>query len=159
MLFFQHPARATQSVTLSWTPSLNLNVIGYKIYTGTASRQYSITNNIGLLSSTTITGLVRGQTYYFAATTYDLLGRQSALSSEVTYTVPPRQALLGSATKVGKQFSFIVSGLTGSNYVVQASADLLKWVTLQTNQAPFTFVDTNAASFSRRFYRAYYLSL
>jgi hypothetical protein len=31
------------------------------------------------------------------------------------------------------------------------------WMPLQTNVSPFTFIDTNAAAFPARFYRAQYL--
>jgi hypothetical protein len=37
--------------------------------------------------------------------------------------------------------------------MVQASTDLVSWLPLQTNPAPFLFVDTNAAGYRCRFYR------
>jgi hypothetical protein len=40
--------------------------------------------------------------------------------------------------------------------VVQASTNLINWVPLQTNTAPFTFVDANAGNFRQRFYRSIY---
>ena len=57
------------------------------------------------------------------------------------------------------QITFNVSGVTNIplQYVVQASTDLVNWVSLQTNTSPFVFVDTNASQFSQRFYRTYYL--
>ena len=36
----------------------------------------------------TISGLVPGATYYFAATTYNAAGLESPFSSEVSYLVP-----------------------------------------------------------------------
>ena len=44
-----------------------------------------------------------------------------------------------------------------ARYAVQASTNLVNWVSVQTNTAPFTFVDTNIAAYSKRFYRAYAL--
>jgi hypothetical protein len=38
--------------------------------------------------------------------------------------------------------------------VIESSTDLVNWVSLQTNSSPFTFTDTSAASYPRRFYRA-----
>ena len=38
--------------------------------------------------------------------------------------------------------------------VLESSIDLLDWQSLQTNSAPFTFVDTNAPGTAHRFYRA-----
>jgi DNA/RNA endonuclease G (NUC1) len=54
------------------------------------------------------------------------------------------------------QFRFTVSGYTGTNYVVQAMTNLAtpNWISLTTNAAPFTFVETNANLFNQRFYRA-----
>jgi endonuclease G len=55
-----------------------------------------------------------------------------------------------------KQFHFTVNGWTGTNYVVQATTNLVSstWISLTTNVAPFQFTETNAGSFSGRFYRA-----
>jgi hypothetical protein len=60
---------------------------------------------------------------------------------------------LDSASYASGQYAFKVSGASGYNYLVQASSDLVNWVSLQTNSAPFTFVDTNAGQFDQRFYR------
>jgi endonuclease G, mitochondrial len=54
------------------------------------------------------------------------------------------------------QFRFTVNGWTGTNYVVQATTNLVtaNWISLKTNAAPFQFAETNASSVSQRFYRA-----
>ncbi|HEV2694839.1 MAG TPA: fibronectin type III domain-containing protein [Verrucomicrobiae bacterium] len=158
MLSAQLPVQAAQSVTLTWNPSVATNVAGYRVYSGTASHSYATTNIIGAATNTTISSLVEGRTYYFAATTYDSAGNESAFSSETSYTVPVPPVALGAPARAGSQFSFSVSGATGSQYVVQASTNLVNWVSLQTNTAPFMFVDTKAACFSQRYYRTYYLS-
>jgi hypothetical protein len=56
----------------------------------------------------------------------------------------------------GNQFRFTLTGTTGSNYVVQATTNLIlpNWLPLLTNAGPFIFVDSNAATFGRRFFRA-----
>jgi hypothetical protein len=51
------------------------------------------------------------------------------------------------------QFRLDVAGLAGYSYVVQASTDLVSWLPVQTNPAPFVFVDTNGLSYRYRFYR------
>jgi hypothetical protein len=53
-------------------------------------------------------------------------------------------------------FSFTVAGVPGYNYAVQASTNLIDWVSLLTNTSPFTFTDTNTASFQQQFYRSIY---
>jgi len=62
------------------------------------------------------------------------------------------------AAHVKGQFALNVSGVPNAQYVVQASTNLVNWVAVQTNSAPFTFVDAVAGQFSRRFYRTVLLS-
>ena len=85
---------ATASVKLAWNPSISTNVVGYKIYFGLASGVYN--NTISVTSSTstnaTVTGLIQGTTYYFAATAVDALGGESPFSNETLYAVPVNSA-------------------------------------------------------------------
>ena len=70
---------------------------------------------------------------------------------------PSAPAILSALTyNPNQQFQFTVSGTQGSNYVVQASTNLTasNWVSLKTNVSPFTFVESNASFYARRFYRA-----
>jgi endonuclease G len=54
-----------------------------------------------------------------------------------------------------RQFKFTVNGSTGTNYVVQATTNLTTgWTSLATNTPPFLFTESNANTFTRRFYRA-----
>ena len=53
-------------------------------------------------------------------------------------------------------FQFQVAGVPGFNYAVQESTNLIDWVSLITNTAPFGFTDTNAAGSPQQFYRAIY---
>jgi len=158
MWVFLLPVRANESVTLAWNASADPQVAGYKIYSGPASHSYASVLMVGNTTNATVTGLVPGATYYFAATTVDRSGAESGYSNETQYTVPVTPAALTTATLSGGQFSVNVSGDASQQYVVQASTDLVNWVSLQTNTAPFTFTDPNAAAFSQRFYRALYLA-
>ena len=144
---------AGQSIQLSWTPAVSTNVAGYKIYYGTQSLSYSNSVSAGNTTNVTISGFSPGTTYYFSATTYDSTGNESSFSSQTSYTVPSVPATLGNAIRANGQFSFLVSGNTGSNYVVQASSDLMTWSSITTNTAPFMFTDTNTAAYCKRFYR------
>jgi hypothetical protein len=65
----------------------------------------------------------------------------------------PAPLLSGAALSSG-QFSFSLSGVTGYSYAIEASADLVNWVAVQTNTAPFTFAVTNTGNFPQQFYRA-----
>jgi hypothetical protein len=50
-------------------------------------------------------------------------------------------------------FQFTVSGVPGFNYAVEGSSNLIDWVSLITNTAPFNFADTNTPGNPQRFYR------
>lgn len=64
---------------------------------------------------------------------------------------------LAPASHAGGQYALAVAGVPGYKYVVQGSTNLISWVSLQTNTAPFTFVDANAGKFRQRFYRSVYV--
>ncbi len=66
LILIQNSFSATQSVTLGWEPSLDSSVVGYKIYYGTTSHNYTNLVAVGNSTSATITGLISGETYYFA---------------------------------------------------------------------------------------------
>ena len=84
---FSAPA-ATASVTLAWNSSTDSTVAGYNIYYGGASYTYTNKISVGQATSVTISGLVQGTIYYFAATTHSASGTESPFSSELAYLVP-----------------------------------------------------------------------
>lgn len=74
----------------------------------------------------------------------------------LTPPAPPAVApVISGAAYSGGQFQFQLTGTTGSNYVVLTSTNLAdtNWISIWTNPAPFTFVETNATNFPLRFYR------
>jgi hypothetical protein len=76
------------NLTLAWDPSTDPTVVGYDVYYGGASGVYTNMIDVGTNTTVTISNLVPGATYYFAATTYTATGLQSTYSSEIVYTVP-----------------------------------------------------------------------
>jgi len=67
--------------------------------------------------------------------------------------VTPAPPVLGSAaTSSGGFFQLTVSG--NEPVIIQSSTNLVNWVDIATNVAPFTFTDTNNHGFKARFYRA-----
>jgi hypothetical protein len=70
-------------VTLSWTPNIESDLAGYKVYHGTTSRIYGTAVDIGKQTSYVVTGLGLG-THYFALTAYDTSGAESGFSNEVS---------------------------------------------------------------------------
>ncbi len=77
---------ATSSATLRWNAVTSATVSGYKVYVGEAPRQYTQTINVGTVTSSTVSSLIVGRTYYFAVTAYNSAG-ESAPSTEVTKTI------------------------------------------------------------------------
>ena len=63
---------ATGRVILAWDPSAGTNVIAdYKIYWGVATRTYTNSVSAGTNLTCTVSNLVRGPVYFFAATALD----------------------------------------------------------------------------------------
>jgi len=124
---FGATAPAGQSVTLVWNVNTDPNVTGCNVYYGVSSGNYTSVVNAGNVTNTTVSGLVAGVTYYFAATTYDAAGDQSGYSTEIAYTA------------------------------TTATQDLIAWTVIGTAtlgvSGSLDFTDTNAANFSKRFYR------
>lgn len=182
MVFVPEAGMASASVTLAWNPSTDPNVAGYDIYYGGASHTYTNSIWVGAVTNATISGLTEGATYFFAAKARNASGLESSFSNEASYTVPlstvkgqrpegplgdrrsgtaplnavTPQPTLGRPSRSNGQCSLTVAGASGYQCVIQVSTDLVNWVSVQTNAAPFTFVDTHAGQFSRRFYRAFY---
>ncbi|MGO9587030.1 MAG: Ig-like domain-containing protein, partial [Limisphaerales bacterium] len=64
--------------------------MGYNVYYGGASGAYTNEICAGNATNVTVSGLVQGTTYYFAATTFSASGLESPFSSEASYLVPPK---------------------------------------------------------------------
>jgi hypothetical protein len=77
------------TIILDWdAPTTNADgtaltdLVGYKIYYGTASRVYNHSIDVGNVTTYTLSGLTKGQTYYAAATAYDTSANESGYSDE-----------------------------------------------------------------------------
>ncbi len=70
------------TVTLAWDASSGAT--GYKLYYGTATKNYTTTIDVKNVLTYTIPNLPDGSTYYFAATAYDA-SSESDYSTEVSY--------------------------------------------------------------------------
>lgn len=74
----------TATAKLAWQPSTDPAVTGYKIYYGLASHTYPNAVDAGPATTVTISNLVQGMTYYFAATAYDASKTESPFSNEAS---------------------------------------------------------------------------
>ena len=100
---------------------------------------------------------VSGSTLY-AGGEFTTAGTNVSANAALAY-LPGSLAIITTNTAFGFTngvFGFDVSGPSGANVVIQASADLQTWIPLQTNllgSGPFYFSDPQSAANVRRFYR------
>src|SRR5581483_2859026 len=81
-----------QSVMLAWDPSTDPTTVGYCLYYGSASGNYTTRVDLKTNTTVTVTNLTGGQTYYFAATAYNAANVESPPSNEASFvasTNPP----------------------------------------------------------------------
>jgi hypothetical protein len=93
LLFLLHfgitSALGEETIWLSWnTPDPSEGVIAYQVYYGTSSHNYTSSDISYYPNGDLIPGLILGQTYYFAVAAVNTNGTVSALSQEISYTVP-----------------------------------------------------------------------
>ena len=152
-----NPVQAVLPLTLAWDPSLDTNIAGCNVYYGVASRSYTNMVHVGKATNATISGLVEGATYYFAATAYSILGLESDFSNEASYTVPMALARLQMRAAPARQVLLTVTGQIGHTYEILATQTFTAWTVIGTvtvgARGSMDFTDTNAASFPNRFYR------
>ncbi len=77
-----------RSITLTWDARLDPNIAGYRVLCGTVSKRPVAVVDVGSATSAVISNLAAGKKYYFAATAYDSLGRESSPSYEVSFSAP-----------------------------------------------------------------------
>jgi hypothetical protein len=142
-------------VVLGWDPSPSPEVVGYRIYSGAASGNYTNSLLVGNVTTHTVPGLASGVAYFFAVTALDTSGLESDFSNEVGY-VPGLPAVRIRVTPTG-QVVLTVKGLIDHTYHILATHTFTGWtvigtVTLGANGS-VDFTDTSAAGFPRRCYR------
>ena len=138
-----------QSVVLAWDPSYN--AAGYRLYSGTISGVSTQTIDVGNTTSTLVSNLILGQTYFFAVTAYNTTGQESALSNEISYvggaptpTPTPNPTPTSSATPTP-------NAPTNLNAVAVSSSQInLSWTDNSTNETGFKIArSTNGTNFTQ----------
>jgi len=117
----------------------------------------SIVTNLVAETNTTLT-LMAVQTNKignYSAVVTNILGKATTDVAHL-YVYLTEQASLAFQKYYSTQFQFEVSGITGANYVVQTSTNLIDWLAVYTNRTTFTNVDSTITNKPVRFYRALY---
>jgi uncharacterized repeat protein (TIGR02543 family) len=83
----------SNTATLAWDPPASgTNFSGYHLYYGTAPGTYQQAFgqgiSVGNVTTYTVMGLSHGTRYYFAVTTFDTAGNESAFSNEAFKDIP-----------------------------------------------------------------------
>lgn len=112
---------------------------------------------VGTISTLTIKNASAADNGNFSLTISNAVGSVTSINAPVTVLgiVAPLTLSIASADRAigcGLQ----LSGPQGSNYVIEASTDLVNWVPISTNAAPsgsVSYMDTDATNHPVRFYR------
>src|SRR5207245_641899 len=131
-------------VTLAWDPNTETDLAGYKLYYGTSSGSYPSSVDVGNLTSYTLSGLLEGRTYYFAATAYDLNVNESGFSNEVSKAIadvtPPTVSITAPAAGATVSGTMTVSASATDNVGIVGVQFKLDSVNLgaEVTAAPYT---------------------
>ncbi len=137
---------AQSSLTLAWAPSTDSTVIGYSLYQGGTSQNYTNVISVGTNTSATVSNLIAGATYYFAVTAYNAVGLESPFSNEIFYTVP--QTIVGGPIAV-VTFAADSGTITAPFTAIGGIMSQPFQTTLATGgRAAYTFSLTNSGSYT-----------
>jgi hypothetical protein len=72
------------SLALVWDPNKEADLAGYRLYYGSASREYTQMIDVGNVTEFRLDDLQKGMTYFLALTAYDFDGNESGFSKEAS---------------------------------------------------------------------------
>jgi hypothetical protein len=75
------------TVTVTWQPNTEPDLAGYKLYVGTSPGVFGAPIVVGKVTSYQVTGLMPGNTYYFAVSAYDANGNESQPSAVLSTSI------------------------------------------------------------------------
>jgi hypothetical protein len=79
-------------IQLQWDSNVELDLAGYRVYSGTQTRAYGTPTDVGKVNSYALTALAAGE-YFVAVTAYNAAGIESGYSNEVSVTVAPQATI------------------------------------------------------------------
>lgn len=133
------PGSTTRSVSLAWDPSPDSAVVGYRIYYGTTSGNWTNQIDIGNQTSVSLTGFVPQTTYYLTVKAYDSNHLESEPSNELEYMAPaaPSPTLRTTVAKLStKGVKLNFQATPGIQYRIESTEDFKTWTTVLTTNVP-----------------------
>lgn len=116
------PASFAGEMSLAWDPVSDTDLAGYKIYYGVSSGNYTEFRDVGMNTSTTLTGLDPCTVYYVAVKAYDSEGLESdAFSNEVVGL--PRPVVSAASPNSAEQGASLDVSVTGESFDSGASVE------------------------------------
>jgi uncharacterized repeat protein (TIGR01451 family) len=89
-----------------------------------------------------------------SATTLDPNSDDDSVNTLITVGTPVPPQLTPSYTAGTGAFQLTVTNSPGQSVIIQASTNLVSWISVYTNTEPFTFTNFDSTNFPFRFYRA-----
>ncbi len=118
---------------------------------------FSVLSGPAIVSGNILTPTGAGLVVLRASQSGDATNAPAPNADQVLIVVPGNNVITDFQRLANGMFTFRFYGEPGTNYVVQASTNLVNWLTLATNQVSglgyLEFTDPSAANFNRRFYR------
>jgi hypothetical protein len=147
---------AQDAISLTWMPSPSQEARGYAVYYGTASGSYDYRFDVGTNTTTTMSNLAGGLTYYFVVVTVDSNGDESVPSNEASYSVSDAPLAFNAIESRNGRVVLTWVAVPGKAYQIEFTTDLTRphWRLLGSVTAldrETTFSDRGSAP--RRYYR------
>jgi hypothetical protein len=121
-------------------------------------------NGVDILNATNlmlvIADVKKSDAGEYTVTVSNVAGTETSQAAILTVTepLPPEPLTLSEpAMQIDRTFRFLVSGLEGGSYVIEASINLVDWEAIGNLSTPLGamyYFDQSATNFPRRFYRA-----
>ena len=146
-------------VRLSWNPSPDTTVAGYRVYYNLASLPATNRQDVGPSQTAFFTNLTASSSYAFYVVAYNATGEES-LPSNTLYYSPPALSKLSLAKQANGSMRIQLKSAIGTSCRIQYSSSLTSpiWQTLTTGTADangnITVTDPLTGRPPMRFYRA-----
>ena len=152
------PAGASLKVILSWAPSVDPGVVGYKVHYRDIATTNETVVNVGNTNACVFPNLAWARTYSFYLTSYDSGGIEGRPSEAVQITLPLSALGFSGLENVSGQsvIRLHVDAVPDRPVVLQTSTNLVAWATLITGAVgqPIDHLATNRLSDPQRYYRS-----